>query len=205
MASDAREEKPMTAIAEPEVMAYTFAGKGPAGPLTAADLPDIDLDVPFEIHEGELVLMPPPSPWHSDTAFNIQVYLRPHHSFVTADVPVEIGEDVRRPDVVGLSASRTEVVGANAATLAVNVVEVAVEIISHDRNPARDRLSVRRDRETKFHEYAAAGIPEYWIVDRVADDPLDASIEMYRLKDGAYAQIRVVRLSELLAAEVTAE
>lgn len=110
-----------------------------------------------------------------------------------------IGENLRRPDLCGLSVSLRELLPAKATKPTLDIVEVAVEIISHDADRSKDRISVRRDRETKFHGYAAAGIPEYWIVDEVPDDPLDASVEMYQLKDGAYVPIRVVRLSELLS------
>jgi Uma2 family endonuclease len=49
-----------------------------------------------------------------------------------------------------------------------------------------------------FREYANVGIPEYWIVDELADDPDDASVEIYRLQGGSYVPVRVVRLSQLL-------
>ena len=199
MASDAQEEEPMTAIAEPEVLGYKVDGYVPRGPLTADDLPEIDLgDLLFEIQDGALVLMPPPSLWHDAIADSIRHFLEPQHPHVGAELDLVVGENLRRPDLLALSISRQELLRARVAKPTIEMIEVAVEIIFHDRSPARDRMSVGRDRETKFREYAGAGIPEYWIVDEVPDDPEDASVEMYRLKDGAYAQIRVVRLSELL-------
>jgi Uma2 family endonuclease len=51
--------------------------------------------------------------------------------------------------------------------------DLVVEIVSPDR-PERDTLEKPRD-------YAEAGIPEYWIV-----NPLDATITVLTLADGAY-------------------
>ena len=56
-------------------------------------------------------------------------------------------------------------------------VLLAVEVVSPDPK------SVRRDRRTKRTEYAAAGIPEYWIVD--ATDPADPFVLVLTLPDGA--------------------
>jgi Uma2 family endonuclease len=198
MASDDREEEPMTAIAERPVLTSEITGRLPLGYLTAADLPYIDLDVPFEIQDGALSLMPPPSPWHDKTADKIRHYLERRHSQVLEDQRIAIGDDVRRPDVVGVSMSEDEVLDIERPTMSVQVVEIAVELISHDLDPAKDRVSVDRDRKRKYVEYAGAGIREYWIVDEVPGDRRDASVEMYRLEDGGYRPIRVVLLSELL-------
>lgn len=189
----------MTALAEPEVLTYEISVRLPAGYLTAADLPYIDLDdVPFEIQDGALVLMPPPSAWHDKVADKIRHHLEPLYGQVGEDIDVVIGDALRRPDIVGLAMTEDELLAASGEPLAVDLIEIAVEVISHNRNPAKDRLSVQHDRQRKLGEYAAAGIPEYWIVDEVPGDRKDASVEMYRLKDGAYGLVRTVRLSELL-------
>jgi Uma2 family endonuclease len=190
----------MTALAEPEVLVQRVSIQMPVGYLTAADLPNIDVDdVPFEIEDGALVLMPPPSPWHAETAFNLHTYLRPKYPHVTAEVDVALGDNVRRPDVLAVSLPLSEALRSGALNFRANVVELVIEIISHGRRRSMDSESVSRDRVTKFYEYARAGIPEYWIVDEVEGDLEDASVEMYRLKDGAYGLIRTVLLSELLA------
>lgn len=202
MTSDPREEEPMTVVAEPKVLVLKRSVQLPLGVLTAADLPNIDLDdVPFEIQDGALVLMPPPSAWHDTTADKIRHLLKPHYPHVGEDLQVVVGEHVRRPDVLGLSIPEAELLEADHTTLAVHLVQIAVEVISHDRDPAKDRISVGRDRTKKFIEYAAAGIPEYWIVDRAPGDPTDAWVEIFRLDTAAYRPIRMVRLSELLKEE----
>ena len=56
--------------------------------------------------------------------------------------------------------------------------DLVVEIVSPD-NPARDL-------EEKPRDYAEAGIPEYWIV-----NPLDETVTVLTLSDGAYAEYGV--------------
>lgn len=199
MTSDAEEDQPMTALAEPDVLIQRISAHVPVGYLTAADLPYIDLeDVGFEIQDGAISLMPPPSFWHDRTSDKIRHHLDDRYACVAEDVDVVLGPNLRRPDVLGLSASEDEILASEVTTLTPDVIELVVEVISHDPMRSRDQIAVRRDRVTKYQEYAAAGIPEYWIVDEVPGDRSDASIEMYRLEDGAYRPIRVVLLSELL-------
>lgn len=49
---------------------------------------------------------------------------------------------------------------------------IVIEVLSKD--------SIKRDRETKFKDYALLGIPEYWII-----DPETETVEQYRLPEGA--------------------
>jgi Uma2 family endonuclease len=58
--------------------------------------------------------------------------------------------------------------------------DLVVEVVSPD-DPARDLVQKRRD-------YATVGIPEYWIV-----NPLDATIAVLRLREGAYVEHGVFR------------
>ena len=69
-------------------------------------------------------------------------------------------------------------------------VLLAVEVVS----PSPE--SIRRDRRTKRTEYAAAGIPEYWVVD--ATDPADPFVLVLTLPDGAdeYAEHGTFRPGE---------
>lgn len=53
--------------------------------------------------------------------------------------------------------------------------DLVLEVVSPD-DPQRDLVTKRRD-------YAAAGIPEYWIV-----NPLDETIAVLALRDGAYSE-----------------
>ena len=77
--------------------------------------------------------------------------------FSPVTVQLEPGELDREPDVFVL---RPGVRFAGQRFPGVDKVLLAVEVVSPSRK------SVRRDRVTKRAEYAEAGIPEYWIVDR---------------------------------------
>ncbi|NUU26398.1 MAG: Uma2 family endonuclease [Streptomycetaceae bacterium] len=160
------------------------------------------LDVPFEISDGKLEIMPPPSIWHQMTARRIETLLEARYPAAVSDVTTAIGDNGRRPDVLALHVPLEEIIRQRLRAAVPDMIEVAVEVISHDyTDKANDAVSVRRDREVKFHEYAAAGIPEYWIVDEVAEDPVDASVEIYHLRDGSYVPVALVRLSALLAGQ----
>lgn len=52
-----------------------------------------------------------------------------------------------------------------------------VEVVSPD--------SRERDYHVKARGYAAAGIPEYWIVDEHPADPYDGTVRLHRLVLGA--------------------
>lgn len=170
----------------------------PAGPLTAADISKIDMEVPFEISDGKLEIMTPPTAWHQYAVESLGGFLRQRYPYATGDVPLLVGDNGRRPDVVALMQTRDEVLQQRLRAFLPQMIAVAVEVISHDSDGRRDSVSVGRDRDVKFHEYAAAGIPEYWIVDEVAEDPTDASVEIYHLRDGHYVPVAVIRLSKLL-------
>jgi Uma2 family endonuclease len=174
----------------------------PARPLRAADMSKIDLEVPFEISDGKLEIMTPPGVWHQSATRRIERMLETRYPYATGDVPVTVGENGRRPDVVAVLQTEDELLRQRIESFEVEMVQVAVEVISHDKDQWQDRKSVARDREVKFREYATAGIPEYWIVDRDPDDPTDAVIEVYHLRDSRYAPVLVAKLSQLTSGAV---
>lgn len=71
-----------------------------------------------------------------------------------------------------------------------------------DGGTSRQRQPELHARDIKFREYAAAGIPEYWIVDEDATSLTDATVEIYHLRAGDYELILEVRLSELVDGSV---
>ena len=80
----------------------------------------------------------------------------------------------REPDVL-LLLSQDDARRGNAYWTGADLV---IEVVSPD-DPQRDLVQKRR-------EYAAAGIPEYWIV-----NPADEHISVLQLQDGAYAAYSV--------------
>ncbi|HEX6683073.1 MAG TPA: Uma2 family endonuclease [Candidatus Limnocylindrales bacterium] len=176
--------------------------KLPAGPLRPEDMSRIDLEVPFEISDGKLEIMTPPSPWHEFTADQIKQVLGGHFPSATGDVPVPIGNNGRRPDVMALMLTREDILRQRLQSFKPEMIAVAVEVISHDGDRWRDKVSVDRDREVKFHEYAEAGIPEYWIVDEDPEDPTDALVEIYHLHGERYTPALLTKLSQLTSGTV---
>jgi len=157
----------------------------------------IDLEVPFEISDGKLEIMTPRGIWHQSATHRIQHVLGTQYPYATGDVPVTVGENGRRPDVVAVLQTEDELLRQRVESFDAEMVQVAVEVISHDKDKWQDKKSVDRDREVKFNEYATAGIPEYWIVDRDPEDPTDALVEVYHLRDGRYAPVLLTKLSQL--------
>ena len=82
---------------------------------------------------------------------------------IVAAYPVRLrAGKFRQPDIVFMLTEHAERLGEDFAKGA----DLVVEVVSEDR---------RRDLEIKVAEYAAAGIPEYWIVDPRANDQRAAS------------------------------
>ena len=94
--------------------------------------------------------------------------------FAPATVPIEPGRVNREPDLFVLRPG-TPVVGRR--TPDVGDLLSAFEVVS------RSRRSVTRDRVTKRAEYAAAGVPEYWVIDRRHPD--GPHVLVLTLPDGA--------------------
>ena len=85
----------------------------------------------------------------------------------------DLDDSDRLPDLVLIPAA--DATSADYPTAA--EIRLAAEIVSPDRE------SVERDHGAKRAEYAAAGIPEYWIVDPT--DPADPFVLVLTLPDGA--------------------
>jgi Uma2 family endonuclease len=138
----------------------------------------LSLDRPYllEYVDGSLQVLPKPDALHQAIAFVLANMLV---SYATSDndarvklspFPVYLNEKkYREPDVCfmrGINAQRRNKkfwVGA----------DLVVEVISESN---RDH-----DFQTKMHDYAAAGIPEYWII-----DPEQNTVHIHRLIEGGY-------------------
>lgn len=148
--------------------------------LTLADweaLPEDKLHH-YELASGVLEVNASPAPRHQRIVRRLLVQLDnqlPADLEVLSEVDVIVANDVyptiREPDVCVVSRAAMD---TDPARLRATDVLVAVEILSP--------RTARTDREVKFHEYAEAGIPHYWMVDLEA--PL--TITAYQLVDGDY-------------------
>jgi Uma2 family endonuclease len=138
-------------------------------PLTAAEyaaLPE-DLDgARYELAEGWLMMSPRPVPDHQDGIHLLHVQLEqqlPGHKVLQGvDIDLEPAPPdqpgtVRVPDLVVVDRAAHQRVRRERTLLRAREVLIAVEFLS----PGSPRI----DTVVKHHEYAEAGIGQYWIVD----------------------------------------
>lgn len=125
----------------------------------------------YEILEGELRVVPAPSPRHQAVVGNVYVLLRQHVAtgrlglVLIAPIDVVLGEDsVVQPDVLFVAKERLGQVRRDAGVF--GPPDLVVEVIS----PSRPEL----DREVKRKIYGKHGVREYWIV-----DPDAQTVEVY--------------------------
>jgi Uma2 family endonuclease len=143
---------------------------------------DAASDVRYEFVDGELIPMHPPKIEHFLIAQFLSDYLRQVIAqsklpwMVFAEIGVRTG--FRRSRVVDLCVVQRDQVQELAGRSAVFETPplLVVEIVSLD--------SIGRDYRYKRSEYAAAGIPEYWIV-----DPLENRLTILQLREGFYDEI----------------
>jgi Uma2 family endonuclease len=109
--------------------------------------------------EGVLFIMPPATPGHSRTVARL-VHWFYTDGYEAEQVTVECGIDVgggRQPDVTVWAKDKLPE-PARSSYAGIEGLLLVIEVISPD-SEAIDRV-IKRD------EYAAAGVPRYWLVDR---------------------------------------
>jgi Uma2 family endonuclease len=160
-----------------------------------AELAERDPDHRYELQEGNLLIMSPPDSQHAQLASLILVWLvTGGHAAerVLQAVGVRAGSRTgRSPDVALLRATPVE----PTVWLDPRHVLLAIEIVSPS--------SMENDRVNKPAEYAKAGIPHFWRVER--DGP--PTVHLFDLITGAdgrpvYLPTGAVLLKELLAGPV---
>ena len=110
--------------------------------------------------DGEVIEMTPVSLNHMDLLFWLGALLQQWCQFqdfgrvCIEPFVMRLERSVRSPDVMVV---RKEHLDRLTETHLEGPADLVVEIVSPE--------SVRRDYEEKYHEYARAGVPEYWIVD----------------------------------------
>ncbi|QSB15601.1 Uma2 family endonuclease [Natronosporangium hydrolyticum] len=163
-------------------------------PLTEDDLDSVGraLDgtgIHYELDNGRLVLMSPMKGWHADAARRLCNVLVAQGRPALQEQGVRLARRrVRFPDIAAFRQWPDPDAGRHDPSDFTLVVEVISDGSEHD------------DRVTKPDLYAAAEIPEYWIVDRHPDDRRDAVIEFFKLGQGArYERIGEAVLTELEA------
>lgn len=139
-----------------------------------------------ELLDGVIVAEPPQEPEHASATRRTEEALRRgvrDRAVVSVQMPLRLGSmSVPEPDVALLPGRLADYDHAHATT-ALLVVEVA-------------STSLPQDRLSKARIYAAAGIPEYWIVNLRED-----CVEVLRAPDAEahqYADRRIARRGDTL-------
>lgn len=168
----------------------------PARPLTLDDVAELagrDPDHRYELQEGNLLVMPPADEEHAEMIMRIGGWLMAggYARRVLAAPGIRVGSSGRSPDVV---VRRSAPVG-RVVWIDPSDVLLVIEIVSPG--------SIELDRHLKPVEYARAGIPHFWRVER--DGP--TTVHMFGLGAGqegdrVYVPRTVVLLEDLLSGSV---
>jgi len=143
-----------------------------------------DEDTRAEWVEGEVVMVSPANRKHMSLGrwlVNLLSFFVEHHDLgeVCYEFQVRLPKQRRRrtPDVLFVAKERAAMI---QATHVDGPPDLIMEIVSPD--------SVARDWREKYHEYEAAGVREYWVI-----DPMAERVEAYLLgneADGAERRYR---------------
>ncbi|NJK74425.1 MAG: Uma2 family endonuclease [Microcoleus sp. SU_5_6] len=135
----------------------------------------------YELVDGELVLMNPPTGRHALVIRNISNCLEAEiHRLGIPWVTLQMfgvrtaPRRSRLPDLCVTTLERAKELLDVSAVLELGALLV-VEVVSPD--------SVKTDYRYKRTEYAAAGIPEYWVV-----DPIAKKVTVLQFVDGLYEE-----------------
>ncbi len=161
-------------------LTYTVAELFPApGEWTEEDyLPLTERNRIVELSQGELIVPPMPTTEHQEIVLAIatamRTYAKKHRlgKVGIAPLPVRLrAGKYREPDVLMMLKHYLHRVHAQYW----EPPNLVVEVLS----PGTQQT----DRNEKMHEYAAAGIEEFWLV-----SPVKWSVEVYLLEGGAYTR-----------------
>ena len=147
----------------------------------------------YEIMNGILLMSPSPTWSHQHAAFEIASYLRAHikttglGEVIVAPFDVKIAPDiVVQPDVMVVFREHFYRITENYLN---GAPDLAVEVASPG--------TATYDRNHKYQAYAAAGVPEYWIV-----DPEARTVEILILKDNSYQPLGIYRGQAVLSSRL---
>jgi hypothetical protein len=146
-----------------------------------------DTDLKSELFNGELIQMTPASGLHSDIVDFIQEQFKIEIRRLTLDWVVRPGtvgvrtgiRKSRIPDVLVMTETQHQMIRTLSSAILEEPPLLVVEIVSPN-NPDDDY-------RYKRSEYAALGIPEYWII-----DPQALKISILTLVSGLYEVIEII-------------
>ena len=136
----------------------------------------------YEIHRGELVVVPSPRLGHQIAVGEVFSVLRDYARETGGVALVALFDivfdefDVVQPDVLFFRAERVHLLQPDAVTR--HAPDIVVEVLSPS--------TASTDRGRKMRMFARYGVPEYWIV-----DPIARRIEVHALRNGVYRETQV--------------
>ena len=149
---------------------------------------DDGTDNRYELVDGELIALPPESGENHFIAFWLSVYftklveprrVRPHNCEIQVPVLKSGQSQNRYPDLVVLREEHIELTRTRLTiTLEMPPPGLVAEVVS------LGKVNRERDYIAKREQYAARGIPEYWIA-----DPRDQVFIVLRLEAGVYVEV----------------
>ncbi len=158
---------------------------------------DDGTDNVYELEDGELILMNPPIGLHAIIlTFLSNILLNEINRLQLSWIPLQlvgVRTAVRRsrlPDLCVVPLEQMQPYLNVSAVLETGVI-LAIEIVSPD--------SIKRDYRFKRAEYAAAGVPEYWII-----DPAEQKVTVLQLVEGLYED-KEYRNDETLQSQIFPE
>jgi Uma2 family endonuclease len=152
-----------------------------------------------EILDGELFLSPRPAPRHAVAASELGMALgNPFHRgsggpggwWILDEPELHFGEHVVVPDLAGWRRERLPAMPEEAFFSL--VPDWVCEVLS----PSTARI----DRTRKLKIYAEAGVAHAWLV-----NPAERTLEVLRLRDGAWTIVAVLADTDTVSAEPFAE
>jgi Uma2 family endonuclease len=151
----------------------------PPGGFTARDLPRLieAVDARFELLDGEVVMMAPPTHWHDEVVDILKHALRriaPPSVVIATEKGIDLGHSVPEPDVLAVSRA---VVKSDSLLFQPSDVHLAIEVVSPG--------TVTKDRTLRPAQYAGAGIKCFWRVENQDDAMVVYTFEL--LPEGSYA------------------
>ena len=154
------------------------------GPYTWSDFIELDEDDPRELLDGHLVEIEVPTWIHEEIVSTLIEIIGPWARARKAGRVLASGYKVRRSDKRGYMPDVQFYRSENLPKGQLKGLErghpdLVIEVISPSSS-SKDRVQKRLD-------YAAIGVPEYWLI-----DPKDRTLERQVLLDGAYLVVEAI-------------
>ncbi len=145
----------------------------------------------FEVIDGRMeVTRHVPGPWHQLMAALLRDYFSRVGLFALENLDVVANDDFAPTADVAVFRSRKDVLALKGRAAEVSALVAIAEIVSRGHESA--------DRDRKMREYFSGGLPEYWLIDRLAADNYEDGIaRRYVRGEAGFDLASTTKVSEL--------